>query len=120
MKTNKFLNYFNLVVAIVLLWTYLKSIPLDYDYAFIVGLVLTIWYNWWTLKRIMGQKSTLGKLNYIVGIETILFGALLTIGSIAMISARISEREDAFNQGTTLYSVRTHDNIVQLDDTEVS
>ena len=86
MKTIKFLNYFNLVVAVVLLWTYLKSIPLYYDYFFIVGLVLTIWYNWWTLKRIMGQKSYLGKLNYIVGIVTILFGSFLTIGSIAMIS----------------------------------
>jgi hypothetical protein len=86
MKTIKFLNYFNLVVAIVLLWTYLKSIPLYYDYFFIVGLGFTIWYNWWTLKRIMGQKSALGKLNYIVGIVTILFGVLLTVGSIAMIS----------------------------------
>jgi hypothetical protein len=34
----------------------------------------------------MGQKSVLGKLNYIVGIVTILFGTLLTIGSIAMMS----------------------------------
>lgn len=86
MKTIKFLNYFNLIVAIVLLWTHLKSFPLFYDYFYIVGLALTIWYNWWTLKRLMGQKSLLGKLNYVIGILTIFFAVLLTIGSIAMIN----------------------------------
>lgn len=86
MNSTKLLNHFNLVVAIVLLGTYLKSIPLYYDYFFIAGLFLTIWYNWWTLKRIMGQKSVLGKLNYAIGILTMLFGALLTIWSIAMVN----------------------------------
>jgi hypothetical protein len=85
MRIIKFLNYFNLIVAIILLWTYLRSFPLYYDYFLIVGLALTIWYNWWTLKRMMGQKSTFGNLNYVIGILTILFGALLTVGSIAMI-----------------------------------
>jgi hypothetical protein len=86
MKVIKFLNYFNLTVGIVLLWTYLKSIPLYFDYFFIIGLVLTIWYNWRTLKRIMGQKDSLGKVNYVIGILTILFGVVLTVGSIAMIN----------------------------------
>lgn len=64
----------------------MKSIPLYYDYLFIVGLVLTIWYNWWTLKRIMGQKTALAKLNYVIGILTIFFGIVLTVGSVAMIN----------------------------------
>jgi hypothetical protein len=86
MKTVKFLNYFNLVVAILFLWTYLNSITLYYDYFFIVGLVLTIWYHWWTLKRMVGQKTPLAKLTYVIGILTILFGVILTAGSIAMIN----------------------------------
>ncbi|NBW36848.1 MAG: hypothetical protein EBR30_17840 [Cytophagia bacterium] len=85
MKIIKFLNYFNLIVSIIVLWIYIKSYSLYYDYIFISGLVLTIWYNWSTLKRIMGQRIALGNLTYILGIITIFFGALLTLDSFVMI-----------------------------------
>src|SRR5688572_10550752 len=86
MRTTKFLNYFNLIVAVVYLLVYLNSNRLYYDYLFIIGLVLTVWYNWETLKQIRGQRNRLNTLNYGVGISTILFGILLTLGSIGLIT----------------------------------
>ena len=85
MRTTKFLNYFNLIVAVVFLLVYANTIRLHYDYVFIIGLILTVWYNWETLKQIKGQRNRLNVLNYAVGILTILFGVLLTLGSIGLI-----------------------------------
>lgn len=42
-----------------------------------IGFLLTIWYNWATLKRMMGQPSNLNVLNLIVGLLIIFFASLL-------------------------------------------
>lgn len=98
MRTNKFLNYFNLTVGIILLWTYIKSARLHYDYIFIIGVILTIWYNWEMLKQLGGQKNKLNRLNYIVGFLTIAFGILLTLASIGYIKEGLN--------GNNLFVVR--------------
>lgn len=92
MSTLKFINYFNLVVGIILIWIYVRSIPLYYDYFFMVGIAGTIWYNWETLKQLKGQRNRLNKLNYIMGILTIVFGVLLILGSIAMINEGLENK----------------------------
>jgi hypothetical protein len=67
MTTIKFINYFNLVIGIVLLGTHLISIPVLYDYSFMAGMVLIIWYNWETLKRLKGERNKLNQITFVVG-----------------------------------------------------
>jgi len=94
MRTIRFLNYFNLVVSIVLLWTHLKA-PLGNDYMFVGGLGLVIWYNWKTLRRLMGHKLSFRLVNYSVGLVSVLFSILLIVGGLAQIGAGFY-RESAF------------------------
>lgn len=91
MRYIRYVNYFNLISGIVLLWTYIGSHPLYFDYYLIVGFALTIWYNWETLKQLKGQRNKLRKTNYLVGILTILFGLLLLLGGMGMIKEGLSE-----------------------------
>ena len=91
MKYIKYLNYFNLICGTVLLWAYLKSLPLYFDYYLIVGFALTIWYNWETLKQLKGQRNKLNRLNYIVGLLTILFGLFLLLAAAGMIKEGLNE-----------------------------
>ena len=41
------------------------------------GLVIALWYNWETLKRLKGQASTLNKINILVGVVVLVFAALM-------------------------------------------
>ncbi len=91
MKYIKYLNYSNLICGTVLLWTYLKSFPQYLDYLLIIGFTLTIWYNWETLKQLKGQKNKLNRLNYAIGVMTIIFGLLLLLGAAGMIKDGLKE-----------------------------
>jgi hypothetical protein len=86
MTTIKFINYFNLVIGIVLLGTHLISIPVFYDYSFMAGMVLIIWYNWETLKRLKGERNKLNQITFVVGVLTIVFAVGLILSSIALIN----------------------------------
>lgn len=80
--------YFNLTISVVLLGTTISG-PFSMDYYFIFGLCLTIWYNWETLKKIRGQRNGLNKLNFIIGILTLLFGGLIILAGLAMIKEEL-------------------------------
>ena len=90
----KSIAYFNLIVGTILLWTYIKTGPLYYDYYLIIGLGLTIWYNWETLKQLKGQRNSLNKLNFIIGLLTFLFGGLLLLSSLGMIRQGLGETKN--------------------------
>jgi hypothetical protein len=116
MKTIKFMNYFNLVAGIILLWIYIRSSLLYYDHVFIVGIALTIWYNWETLKQLKGQRNRLNRLNYIIGTLTVVFGVFLILVSVAMINEGLKDRNTHITMGifyiplgvtTVLLSLRT-------------
>lgn len=92
----KFICYFNLIYGGVLLWTYVITDPLYFDYYLIAGLILTLWYNWETLKQLKGLRNRLNKLNRLIGMVTILFGLLLLFSSLGMI------KRGATNQITEL------------------
>lgn len=50
-----------------------------------LGLLLTIWYNWATWKRMLGQTSNLNVLNLVMGGLIMLFGLLLITGGVLRI-----------------------------------
>jgi hypothetical protein len=91
MNYIKYLNYFNLVCGTILLWTYIRSSPIYFDYYLIVGFALTIWYNWETLKQLKGQTNKLNRVNWIVGLLTIAFGVLLILAGMGMIKEGLKE-----------------------------
>jgi hypothetical protein len=42
-----------------------------------IGLVIALWYNWETSKRLKGLPSTLNKINVLMGVVVLLFAALI-------------------------------------------
>ena len=84
----KLIIYCNLTIGVVLLGTSIKG-PFSLDYYFIIGLFLTIWYNWETLKQLSGQRNGLNKLNFVIGILTLLFGGLMTLAGLGMIEGEL-------------------------------
>ena len=43
-----------------------------------IGLIITLWYNWETLKRLKGLPSKFNKINILTGLVVLLFSALMT------------------------------------------
>ena len=90
----RYIIYFNLLCGIVLLLIYIKSPAVYYDYYYIAGGCLAIWYNWETLKQLKGQKSSFITMNFIIGLMTILFGVLLILSSLGKIKYEIENSHD--------------------------
>lgn len=99
MHTLKFIIYFNLTVGFVLLWIHIKAVGLYFDYFVTVGMILTLWYNWETLKRLKGHRNGLNKLIFIIGILTVLFGVTLLVGSILMINDGLKSKTPQIAMG---------------------
>jgi uncharacterized membrane protein len=75
------------------------------DYYLIAGLIVTIWYNWETLKQLKGIRNKLNRINYIIGILTLLFGGLLLLVSFAMIKMSMTEDNRAQLTLAALYII---------------
>jgi hypothetical protein len=43
-----------------------------------IGLMVTLWYNWETLKRLKGLPGKFNKINILIGAAVLLFSALMT------------------------------------------
>jgi hypothetical protein len=97
----KKLGYSNIVCAIIFLWTYLKSRSIYYDYIFIAGLVLSIWYHWEALKILNGQHNSFIKLYCAIGIVTGLFAGILILH--ALILSPIGWKRDDGYFGITMF-----------------
>jgi len=105
MTLTKYINYFNLIAVTILFWVYLKSIPVYYDYYLITGFVLVIWYNWETLKQLMGQRNRLNRLNYFIGILTIVFAIFLITASVGMINIALVRSDNSYATLATFYII---------------
>jgi hypothetical protein len=78
------LTYFNLIYGIALFAQLGNSISFNgtSSQVTILGVIITIWYNWESLKVIKEQKKRLGKLGLTLGVLTFLFSALLFISNL--------------------------------------
>lgn len=78
------LTYFNLIYGIALFAQLGNSISFNGtgSQVTILGVIITIWYNWESLKVIKEQKKRLGKLGLTLGVLTFLFSALLFVSNL--------------------------------------
>ncbi len=69
------LAYFNLVFIVG--YFVVELILNSLNTILAIGLVIALWYNWETLKRLNGQRSILNKFNILIGVIVLLFAALV-------------------------------------------
>jgi len=77
------LTNFNLVYGATLYFLFIvDSRTMGYtDIITNIGFISTLWYNWEIKKRLNGQPIQFRKINFGVGLSTLLFAVLLTLTS---------------------------------------
>ena len=75
------ISYFNIILAVVQLGV-LMAPHIYPDMITAIGLVLTVWYNWTVVRRLMGQEIRWRKLAAAVGVVLLFFAFIILIDSI--------------------------------------
>ena len=84
MLTN--ITYFNIVVGIIYLSVVLTGAGYlsGQDYAFVIFLMLVMFYNWTGIRKLKGQTIKWKRTAVVAGVFVFLFGAILIASGINM------------------------------------
>lgn len=72
-------SYFNIIVALIYLATLVNTTHIFSNSIFFYGFILTIGYNWTTIRILLGQAIRWERIFLSIGILTLLFGVLMIV-----------------------------------------
>jgi hypothetical protein len=75
-------SYFNIIVALIYLATLVNTTHIFSNSIFFYGFILTIGYNWTTIRILLGQAIRWERIIPSIGIITLLFGILMMVDGV--------------------------------------